>query len=167
MCIVGLSAKGIHLMACLRFVSGWISVSGSESHTAEHQPGDEVTLLCSNLATSPTQTDWFRVVNRTKPHCISSMYGSDGDVSFCDGFQNGKFEMSSNVSTVSLKIKRVDSSDSGLYFCGFYVNTHTVISTATYLNVQGKTWRDLFSSSYIHYLSLSISNWLSINIQSH
>ena len=167
MCIVGLSAKGIHLMACLRFVSGWISVSGSESHTAEHQPGDEVTLLCSNLSTSPTQTDWFRVVNRTKPRCISSMYGSDGDVSFCDGFQNGKFEMSANFSTVSLKIKRVDSSDSGLYFCGFYVNTHTVISTATYLNVQGKTWRDLFSSSYIHYLSLSISNWLSINIQSH
>ena len=142
-------------MACLRFVSGWISVSGSESHTAEHQPGDEVTLLCSNLSTSPTQTDWFRVVNRTKSHCISSMYGSDGDVSFCDGFQNGKFEMSSNVSTVSLKIKRADSSDTGLYFCGFYVKTHTVISTSTYLNVQGKTWRDLFSSSYIHYLSLS------------
>ncbi|KAM8747923.1 uncharacterized protein AB9X84_015787 [Acanthopagrus schlegelii] len=116
---------------------GWISVQGSDSHAVECQPGDEVTLLCSNLSTSPTQTDWFRVVNRTKPHCISSMYGSDGDVSFCDGFQNGKFEMSSNVSTVSLKIKRVDSSDSGLYFCGFYVKTHTVISTATYLNVQG------------------------------
>ncbi|XP_036966962.1 uncharacterized protein LOC119026635 [Acanthopagrus latus] len=126
------------LMTSLLLCSlSWISVSGSESHTAEHQPGDEVTLLCSNLSTSPTQTDWFRVVNRTKSHCISSMYGSDGDVSFCDGFQNGKFEMSSNVSTVSLKIKRVDSSDTGLYFCGFYVKTHTVISTATYLNVQG------------------------------
>ncbi|KAM8746612.1 uncharacterized protein AB9X84_014811 [Acanthopagrus schlegelii] len=47
----------------------WISVSGSEYLTVERQPADEVTLLCSNLATSPTQTDWFRVVNRTKPHC--------------------------------------------------------------------------------------------------
>uniref|UniRef100_A0A671XV05 Ig-like domain-containing protein n=1 Tax=Sparus aurata TaxID=8175 RepID=A0A671XV05_SPAAU len=111
----------------------------SESHTLEVRTGDEVTLLCSSLATSPTQREWFRVVNRTKPHCISSVYGSDSKVSFCDGFQNGKFEMSSNVSTVSLKIKQVDLSDTGLYFCGFYIKTHTVISTATYLNVQGKT----------------------------
>uniref|UniRef100_A0A671Y169 Ig-like domain-containing protein n=1 Tax=Sparus aurata TaxID=8175 RepID=A0A671Y169_SPAAU len=107
----------MNFMLWMPFVSGWISVSGSESNTLEVQTGDEVTLLCSNLATSPTQTDWFRVVNRTKPHCISSMYGS-------------------NVSTVSLKIKQVDLSDSGLYFCGFYIKTHTVISTATYLNVQ-------------------------------
>ncbi|XP_073330776.1 T-cell surface glycoprotein CD8 beta chain-like [Pagrus major] len=118
----------------------WNSVSGSESHTVKVQPGDEVTLLCSNISTSPTQTDWFRVVNRTKPSCISSMYGSNGEVTFCDGFQNGKFEMSSNVSTVFLKIKRVDLSDTGLYFCGFYINAHTVISTATYLNVQGYEW---------------------------
>ena len=140
-------------MLWMLFVSGWISVSGSESHTVEVRTGDEVTLLCSNLSTSPTQTDWFRVVNRTKPHCIASMYGSDGKVSFCDGFQNGKFEMSSNVFTVFLKIKQVDLSDSGLYFCGFYIKTHTVISTATYLNVQGKTGSDLFSSSYLHLIS--------------
>uniref|UniRef100_A0A671XVK8 Ig-like domain-containing protein n=1 Tax=Sparus aurata TaxID=8175 RepID=A0A671XVK8_SPAAU len=132
--------KSFTFMTSLLLCSlSWISVSGSESHTLEVRTGDEVTLLCSNLATSPTQTDWFRVVNRTKPHCISSMYGSDGKVLFCDGFQNGKFEMSSNVSTVFLKIKQVDLSDTGLYFCGFYIKTHTVISTATYLNVQGKT----------------------------
>ncbi|XP_030287354.1 uncharacterized protein LOC115590214 [Sparus aurata] len=119
---------------------GWISVSGSESHTLEVRTGDEITLMCSNLSTRPTQTDWFRVVNRTKPHCISSMYESDGEVPFCDGFQNGKFEMSSNISTVFLKIKQVDLSDTGLYFCGFYINTHTVISTAIYLNVQDDTW---------------------------
>ncbi|XP_073331492.1 uncharacterized protein [Pagrus major] len=130
--------KGFTLMTSLLLCSlSWISVSGSESHTVKVQPGDEATLLCSNLATSPTQTDWFRVVNRTKPSCISSMYGSNGEVTFCDGFQNEKFEMSSNVSTVFLKIKRVDLSDTGLYFCGFYINAHTVISTATYLNFQG------------------------------
>ncbi|XP_030287391.1 uncharacterized protein LOC115590249 [Sparus aurata] len=135
--------KSFTFMTSLLLCSlSWISVSGSESHTLEVRTGDEVTLLCSNLATSPTQTDWFRVVNRTKPHCISSMYGSDGKVLFCDGFQNGKFEMSSNVSTVFLKIKQVDLSDTGLYFCGFYIKTHTVISTATYLNVQGDSWDD-------------------------
>uniref|UniRef100_A0A671XXS3 Ig-like domain-containing protein n=1 Tax=Sparus aurata TaxID=8175 RepID=A0A671XXS3_SPAAU len=135
--------KSFTLMTSLLLCSlSWISVSGSESHTLEVRTGDEVTLLCSSLATSPTQREWFRVVNRTKPHCISSVYGSDSKVSFCDGFQNGKFEMSSNVSTVSLKIKQVDLSDTGLYFCGFYIKTHTVISTATYLNVQDDSLDD-------------------------
>ncbi len=66
------------------------------------------------------------------------MYGSDGEPSFCNGIQNGSFEVSANISTVSLKIKRVDLSDSGLYFCGYYIGGHTVISAATHLNVQGK-----------------------------
>ncbi|XP_078020597.1 uncharacterized protein LOC117246374 [Epinephelus lanceolatus] len=114
----------------------WISVSGSESHTVEVQPGEEVTLTCTNISSRPCQTEWFRLINRTKPSCISSMYEADGGTSFCDGFQSG-FEMSSNISTVFLTIKRVDLSDSGLYFCGFYEDTHTVIGDATHLKVQG------------------------------
>ncbi|XP_031144326.1 uncharacterized protein LOC116042320 isoform X3 [Sander lucioperca] len=119
----------------------WISVSASESHTVEVQSGGDVTLMCSNISTVPTQTEWFRVINRTKPSCVSSMYGSDSKPSFCDGFQN-RFEMSSNISTVFLKIKRVDLSDSGLYFCGFYIDGHTVIASATHLKVQGNSESD-------------------------
>ena len=119
-------------------VSGWISVSVSESQTVEVQPGEEVTLQCSNISKSPTQTDWFRVVNGTKASCIASMYGSEDKASLCDGFQNTKFEMSSNISTVFLKITKVDLSDSGLYFCGFYIGTNTVIADVTKLHVQGK-----------------------------
>uniref|UniRef100_A0A3Q2VVB4 Uncharacterized LOC102296081 n=1 Tax=Haplochromis burtoni TaxID=8153 RepID=A0A3Q2VVB4_HAPBU len=115
----------------------WISVSGSEFQTVEVQLDQEVTLKCSNISSHPTQTDWFKVINRTKPSCIAAMYGSQGKASFCDGFRNGKFNMSSNNTSVFLKITQVDLSDVGLYFCGFYVNKHTVISNAVELRIQG------------------------------
>uniref|UniRef100_A0A3B5AC93 Ig-like domain-containing protein n=1 Tax=Stegastes partitus TaxID=144197 RepID=A0A3B5AC93_9TELE len=114
----------------------------SESYSVKVQSGKDVTLMCSNISTTSTQTDWFRVVNRTKPSCISSMYNADTNGSLCDGFQNGKFEMSSNVTTVFLKIKRVDVSDIGLYFCGFYIREHTVISTSVKLRIQGNNESD-------------------------
>ncbi|XP_028462093.1 uncharacterized protein LOC114574016 [Perca flavescens] len=113
----------------------WISVSASESHTVEVQSGGDVTLMCANISSTQTETEWFRVINRNKPSCISSMYSYDGGKPFCDGFENG-FEMSSNISAVFLKIKKVDLSDSGLYFCGFYINGHTVFTSATHLKVQ-------------------------------
>ncbi|XP_053199906.1 uncharacterized protein LOC128384381 [Scomber japonicus] len=113
----------------------WVSVSVSESETVEVQPGEEATLLCSNMSTNPTTTEWIRVVNQTKVSCISSMYGSNGNPKFCDGFKNGKFKMSSNISAVFLKIAKVDLLDSGLYLCGFYLDGHTRLK-GIYLNVQ-------------------------------
>ncbi|XP_042368435.1 uncharacterized protein LOC121962271 [Plectropomus leopardus] len=114
----------------------WISVSGSESQIMEVQPGEEVTLTCTNISSGPAQTEWFRLIHGTKPSCISSMYRADDEASLCDGFQN-RFKMSSNINTVFLKIKQVNLSDCGLYFCGFYINKHTVIAKATQLNIQG------------------------------
>ncbi|XP_019205392.1 uncharacterized protein LOC109196223 [Oreochromis niloticus] len=128
--------KSFVLITTLFLCLGWISVSGSEFQTVEVQNGEEVTLLCSNISAYPTQTDWFRVVNKTKPSCVSSMYGSDSEASFCHGFRNRNFNMSSNVSFVFLQIKRVDLSDAGLYFCGFYISGHTVISNAVELRIQ-------------------------------
>ncbi|XP_059210413.1 uncharacterized protein LOC131989241 [Centropristis striata] len=129
--------KSFTLITALLLCSlSWISVSGSESRTVDVQPGGEVTLTCTNISGEPTQTEWFRMINRTKPSCISSMYGADSMPSYCNGFHNG-FEMSSNVSTVFLKIKHVDLSHSGVYFCGFYITSNTVTSDATHLIVQG------------------------------
>ncbi|XP_059210995.1 uncharacterized protein LOC131989704 [Centropristis striata] len=128
--------KFILITALLLCSLSWISVSGSENQTVEVQAGGEVTLTCANMSNTPTSIEWFRMINRTKPSCISSLYKADSKASYCDGFQNG-FEMSSNNITVCLKIKHVDLSDSGVYFCGFYINSYTVITDATHLIVQG------------------------------
>ncbi|KAK2862705.1 hypothetical protein Q5P01_002238 [Channa striata] len=127
------------ITALLLFSYNWISVSGSETlDTVEVHSGEDVTLLCPNISGTPTQTEWFTLVNGTKPRCISSMYKSDNQTTYCDGFKHG-FEMSSNMSTVFLKIQQVDLSNSALYFCGFYIGKHTVISSAVHLNVQGNS----------------------------
>ncbi|XP_056225605.1 uncharacterized protein LOC130164717 isoform X1 [Seriola aureovittata] len=125
-----------NLVTALLFTCSWISVSVSEFHTVEVQSGEEVTLMCTNFTSSTSHIFWFRLDNRPNATCICSMSSSNASVTFCDGFQNGKFNMTSNITTLFLQIKQVDSSDSGLYFCGSYWNNWSIIVSATYLKVQ-------------------------------
>ncbi|XP_030017459.1 uncharacterized protein LOC115438173 [Sphaeramia orbicularis] len=111
----------------------WIFTSVSESVTVEVRPDEDATLLCSNYTSSSTQILWFRVVKRSEPNKIASIF----DPSKVDSFQNGKFEVTSNISHIFLKIKQVNVSDSGLYFCGFLMQQKTVIVHPTYLDVEG------------------------------
>lgn len=122
------------------FVSGWISVSVSvsEFYTVEVQTGEQVTLKCTNYSSAVSHIHWSRLTSRSNITCISSMSSSDGNASFCDGFENGRFDMTSNITTLFLQIKQVDLSDSGLYICGAKCNDKPLIDSATYLKVQGK-----------------------------
>uniref|UniRef100_A0A8D0ATV6 Ig-like domain-containing protein n=1 Tax=Sander lucioperca TaxID=283035 RepID=A0A8D0ATV6_SANLU len=117
----------------------WISVSSSESHTetVEGRPGGEVTLTCSNPSSRDAATLWLRVVNRTKASFISAMFSSTVKPFYSDGIQNGRFNMSTNISTLFLQIKHVDVSDSGLYLCGFYIGGPFHFN-AIHLNVKAK-----------------------------
>ncbi|KAM9718157.1 uncharacterized protein ACNS7B_021561 [Menidia menidia] len=114
----------------------WVSVSVSEFHTVEVQPGEEVTLLCSNLSKFITHIYWFKLADRLNASCISYMTRSDCNASLCAGYKHGQFKMTSNTTNLFLNIKPVDFSDSGLYFCGIYRDGHSVIFSATYLQVQ-------------------------------
>uniref|UniRef100_A0A7N8XC96 Ig-like domain-containing protein n=1 Tax=Mastacembelus armatus TaxID=205130 RepID=A0A7N8XC96_9TELE len=130
------------LAAALLCALSVISVSVSEFHTVEVQPGEEVTLLCTNFTRFPSHITWFRLGNGSNTSCISTMRSSETSAVPCDGPQNQKFNMTSNTTTLFLTIRPVDLSDSGLYFCGFYMavnGEHEVIVSATYLKVQGKT----------------------------
>ncbi|XP_050923470.1 uncharacterized protein LOC108890243 [Lates calcarifer] len=149
--------RNFTLMSGLLLLSlSWISISVSEFHTVEVQPGEEVTLLCTNFTSSPTLIIWFRVVKLLKPSCISTIYTSSRPASFCDGFQNDRFEVTSNSSTVFLKIRKVDSSDSGLYFCGYHITSNPVIVGATYLEVQGVTKMSVILGGLTVFLALVI-----------
>ena len=119
------------------FVSGWISASVSQYQTVEAQPGEEVTLQCNNISKYDTRTLWYRLVNRTKISCVVEMKTYGGKVGVCDGYEKGKFEMKSNISTVFLNNKKVDSSDSGQYYCGFFIDGIPSL-TPIYLKVNGK-----------------------------
>ncbi|XP_029025307.1 immunoglobulin superfamily member 6-like isoform X2 [Betta splendens] len=111
------------------------SASAFEFHTVEVHSGETVTLLCSNYTSSPTQIMWFRAVKKLKPRCISSLFRPSEPASFCEGFDKLKFQTSSNNTHIFLTIKRVDLSDSGLYFCGNYISKNQLIVGATYLEV--------------------------------
>ncbi|XP_026149556.1 uncharacterized protein LOC113122424 [Mastacembelus armatus] len=127
------------LAAALLCALSVISVSVSEFHTVEVQPGEEVTLLCTNFTRFPSHITWFRLGNGSNTSCIATMRSSETSAVPCDGPQNLKFNMTSNTSTLFLTIRPVDLSDSGLYFCGFYMGVngeHKVTVSATYLKVQ-------------------------------
>ncbi|XP_036968656.1 uncharacterized protein LOC119027499 [Acanthopagrus latus] len=129
--------KNFTLIAALSLCSiSWISASVSQYQTVEAQPGEEVTLQCNNISDYDTQTFWSRLVNRTKISCVVVQLNYGRSFKVCDGYEQKKFEMKSNISTVFLNIKKVDSSDSGLYYCGFFRNGIPVF-TPIHLNVNG------------------------------
>uniref|UniRef100_A0A671XUD2 Ig-like domain-containing protein n=1 Tax=Sparus aurata TaxID=8175 RepID=A0A671XUD2_SPAAU len=134
------------------FVSGWISASVSQYQNVEAQPGEDVTLPCINISKYDTQTFWSRLVNRTMISCVVVIYSSGSKFTVCDGYEKGKFEMKSNISTVFLNIKKVDSSDSGLYYCGFVIKGAPILTTI-HLKVNGKN-AVFFSFIYLQRISL-------------
>lgn len=83
------------------------------------------------------------------------MTGGKDIPAYCIGFKNPNFEMSSNISSVFLKIKQVSLSDSGLYLCGFYTDGFPIFSEV-HLNVEGKVILKYYLSFSTHYLVIYV-----------
>ncbi|XP_028998074.1 uncharacterized protein LOC114850187 isoform X8 [Betta splendens] len=125
----------------------WISVSVAHSQIVNVQPGHSVTLW-SPILTKNTVTTWSRLTNKTTASCICFITSFKGNAEFCDGFSNEKFEMKDNNSGVYLTIKKVDLSDSRIYFCEFFNSgKSTYYVTHLYVNGSEETQDDLDTKS--------------------
>lgn len=117
-------------------------MSVCQFHTVSVRPAEDVTLMCSNISKRVSNIFWFKMNSSPNASRISSMFSAEANVSLFDGFHFSKYNMTSNTTNLFLKIKEVNFSDSGLYFCGEYIETKgaTVPAgfTATYLEVEGK-----------------------------
>lgn len=133
------------LVDCFR-----LDICFAQFYTVAVEPGQEITLQCSNFSSFATHIFWFRLADRLNASCISFMPTANSRATFCDGFQDTKFKMTSNTSVLFLEIKQVDSSDSGLYFCGELNMGRPKVYTATYLKVQGKIFLLLWFLSNCH-----------------
>ncbi|XP_047441710.1 uncharacterized protein LOC125008452 [Mugil cephalus] len=114
----------------------WFSVSGSEFQNMTVQLGQDVTLTCSNVDQYDTVIYWYRVVDRTSVALIDSVFPSTKVATKSDRLQNGKYEIISDNSSVLLKIKSLDLSDSGLYVCG-KIRKQDLLLSGTYLKIDG------------------------------
>ncbi|XP_074518408.1 uncharacterized protein LOC141784468 [Halichoeres trimaculatus] len=111
----------------------WVSVSGFQ--TVEIQPGENVTLVCSDMTKKAGVKFWFRLLNGTNIHCISSMPSSTSDAKFCPGIDQDRFKMTSDASNTTLTVLSVKLDDAGLYFCAFYEGSPTF--SVKHLKVKG------------------------------
>ncbi|XP_047448369.1 uncharacterized protein LOC125012447 [Mugil cephalus] len=114
----------------------WFSVSGSEVQTMDVQLGQDVTLTCSNVNQYVTLIIWFRVVDRTSDGFICTTDPSGKIKTTSARFRNETYVTSSSNSSVFLKIKSVNSSDSGLYVCGI-IRDGNLLFSRTHLNIHG------------------------------
>ncbi|XP_056156814.1 uncharacterized protein LOC130130976 [Lampris incognitus] len=154
-------------------LSGWFPASLSEVQTVKVQPGDQVTLTCTNISNNANYTEWFRQVEGSKPQCIASMYEARSRAQLCDGFQKYKYQITADMSYAFLIIKSVDLSDSGLYYCGFYTSAYTAIGNAIFLRVQDESVGPSFlifgllSSVIVILILIIVGVILKISRQSH
>ena len=111
----------------------------SVSQTVEVEAGDTVTFSCRNVSDVPTLSTWMRAGRTSKPFVISTGYGTSPLTGrHSDGIQQSRFVAEYGASFINLAIMKVSSSDSGWYYCLFYLGMDVVVVNSTWLLVHGK-----------------------------
>nr|CAI21222.1 novel immune-type receptor 7.9 [Danio rerio] len=102
--------------------------------------GTAVSLLCSNILKEPSYIAWFKQTDDSLPLCIVTQYvGPNPDSIYLNGFQKTHIEMSVNATFSTLRIISVDVSDSGMFYCGSFIENHMKFHNQTQLVVVNVT----------------------------
>ncbi|XP_050958427.1 LOW QUALITY PROTEIN: novel immune-type receptor 7b [Labeo rohita] len=103
--------------------------------------GTTVSFLCSNILKEPSYIAWFKQTNDSLPLCIVTQYVTEkpADSKYFNGFKENRVEMSVNKTFSSLKIVNVDISDSGIFYCGSFLQNHMMFHNKTQLVVVNET----------------------------
>ncbi|XP_056432189.1 uncharacterized protein LOC130370462 [Gadus chalcogrammus] len=108
----------------------WLLDSLSVTHTVEVEAGDTVTFSCRNVSDVPTLSTWMRAGRTSKPFVISTGYGTSPSTGrHSDGIQQSRFVAEYGASFINLTIMKVNSSDSGWYYCIFYIRGDLVVNS--------------------------------------
>ncbi|XP_059932547.1 uncharacterized protein LOC132475427 [Gadus macrocephalus] len=108
----------------------WLLNSLSVSQTVEVEAGDTVTFSCRNVSDIPTLSTWMRAGRTSKPFVISTGYGTSPSTGrHSDGIQQSRFVAEYGASFINLTIMKVNSSDSGWYYCIFYIRGDLVVNS--------------------------------------
>ncbi|MEQ2166775.1 hypothetical protein GOODEAATRI_031753, partial [Goodea atripinnis] len=124
------------LILVLLFTFGWVTKSDFDFHSVVVQPGEEVTLLCSNFSKFHEHIFWFKLTDGPNISRISAMQSSESEATHLDRFNHDKFNMTSNGTKIFLNIKQVNFSDSGVYICGKNSDKCWNIFSATHLQIE-------------------------------
>uniref|UniRef100_A0A3B5L4R3 Ig-like domain-containing protein n=1 Tax=Xiphophorus couchianus TaxID=32473 RepID=A0A3B5L4R3_9TELE len=153
--------SGLFIKLVFVNVSGWITKSDFEFDSVLVQPGEEVTLLCSNLTNVFQHIFWYKLIPGPGVSRISSMVNPGSKAHLHDGFQREKFNMTSNGTNIFLNIKQVNFSDSGVYICGTKSPSCLKIFSETYLQVEVDLETSLlYCAEYIIYVFVSVVDGL-------
>ncbi|XP_073764300.1 novel immune-type receptor 7a isoform X3 [Danio rerio] len=137
------------MMSCFTFLlifplnstrEGVIFVKHAFSTFTKTYSGTTVSLLCSNILKESSYIAWFKQTDDSLPLCIVTQYvGTNPDSIYLNGFQKTRIEMSVNATFSTLRIISVDVSDSGMFYCGSFIENHMKFHNQTQLVVVNVT----------------------------
>uniref|UniRef100_A0AAY5ENW1 Immunoglobulin domain-containing protein n=1 Tax=Electrophorus electricus TaxID=8005 RepID=A0AAY5ENW1_ELEEL len=125
------------------WLSGFILKCTAQTFALMVNIGQNATFTCASILREPSYLAWFKLTNGSLPLCIVTKYYHDETTAiYLNGFKEEHFKMTLKNKSSSLKIMKVDYSDSGHYYYGTVsINKHKItfslekLATASHYDV--------------------------------
>lgn len=115
------------------------TATASQSTNIIVKPGENITIWCQHTSDTGNYVHWFKQTKSAVPLTIVYKmlpYDLEVTATYLNGFQPDRLVMFLNRKNTSLRIVNVDTSDSGLYYCGWN-NWEMMFGDLTHLEIKG------------------------------